>query len=159
VFRDLGASGGSPLLVLSGGKGTDEVVAEAVAMGDYAERQGVPRDRMVIEDRSTTTEENLVNSREMLAERGLTGKVVVVTSNYHAMRAASLTEQLGIAATVVGARTASYFVPAGFLREFVAVVNRYRRRLLVIWSSLSAVWLVCVGILVFISLQTGTADL
>ncbi|HCT14510.1 YdcF family protein [Corynebacterium nuruki] len=151
AWRDLAASGRSPLLVLSGGQGADEVVPEAVAMAGYAADRGMPREAMVLEDASTTTQENLVNSRELLAGRGATGRVVVVTSNYHAMRAASLTEELGIPATVVGARTASYFVPAGFLREFVAVVNRYRRRLLIVWLSLSALWLLLAGALLVIA--------
>lgn len=93
-------------------------------MARYNERAGVPREQMVLEDRSTTTAENLENTRELL---GQDARLVVVTSNYHVLRAAELTERLGLNARVVGAKTASYFIPAGFLREFVAVVVMRRR--------------------------------
>lgn len=138
VWRRLHDAGQDAVLVLSGGQGADEVVSEAEAMARYAAKAGVPTDAMLLEDRSTTTEENLANTRDLLADRGVTdARLVVVTSNYHALRAAVLTEQLGLRAQVVGARTASYFVPAGFLREFVAVVNLYRRPNVVVWAVLS----------------------
>lgn len=147
MLRELRGSGSDAVLVLSGGRGDDEQVSEAEAMARYAARAGVPREQMVLEDRSTTTEENLLNTKALLAERGADdARLVVVTSNYHALRAAQLTEQLGLDATVVGARTASYFVPAGFLREFVAVVAMYRRMNVRVWTVCTVLWLLFVGV-------------
>lgn len=152
VLREQQDAGADPVLVLSGGKGSDEQISEAEAMARYAERAGVPREWMVLEDRSTTTEENLRNTRALLASRDATdAHLVVVTSNYHALRAAQLTEQLGLDATVVGARTASYFVPAGFLREFVAVVNMYRRTNVRVWVVCTVLWLLFVGVLFLVA--------
>lgn len=162
MLRELRDAGSDAVLVLSGGQGADEVVSEAEAMARYAERAGVPRERMVLEDRSTTTEENLRNSRALLASRGAEdARMVVVTSNYHALRAAQLTEQLGLDAEVVGARTASWFVPAGFLREFVAVVAMYRRANVRVWTVCTVLWLLFVGVVFLLSaLQSdpGTVD-
>ncbi|MGO1950529.1 MAG: YdcF family protein [Mycobacteriaceae bacterium] len=148
ALRDLQDAGRDPVLVLSGGQGPDEVIPEAEAMARYAVTQGVDESLIIREDTSTTTEENLVNSRELL---GPDARMLVVTSNYHAMRAASLTEQLGIEASVVGAKTASYFVPAGFLREFVAVVGHYRRQNLIVWSVISGLWLLLFGTLILVA--------
>ena len=162
MLRELRDAGSDAVLVLSGGQGADEVVSEAEAMARYAERAGVPRERMVLEDRSTTTEENLRNSRALLASRGAEdARMVVVTSNYHALRAAQLTERLGLDAEVVGARTASWFVPAGFLREFVAVVAMYRRANVRVWTVCTVLWLLFVGVVFLLSaLQSdpGTVD-
>ena len=48
--------------VVSGGQGADEVVSEAQAMRDYLLEKGVPADAILMEDKSTTTWENLKNS-------------------------------------------------------------------------------------------------
>lgn len=45
--------------VVSGGQGADEVVSEAQAMRDYLLEKGVPADAILMEDKSTTTWENL----------------------------------------------------------------------------------------------------
>lgn len=55
-----------------------------------------------------------------------TGDMLVVTSNYHVMRAALLARDIGSSAEVVGAPTAAYYVPSAFLREFAAVLVRHR---------------------------------
>ena len=61
-----------PVLVMSGGKGSDEQISEAEAMSRYALDQGFAADNLVIEDRSTNTAENLRFSAELLAERART---------------------------------------------------------------------------------------
>ena len=48
--------------VVSGGQGADEVVSEAQAMRDYLLEKGVSADAILMEDKSTTTWENLKNS-------------------------------------------------------------------------------------------------
>ena len=48
--------------VVSGGQGTDEIVSEAQAMRDYLLEKGVPAAAILMEDKSTTTWENLKNS-------------------------------------------------------------------------------------------------
>jgi uncharacterized SAM-binding protein YcdF (DUF218 family) len=72
---DVFLQGWAPLLVLSGNLGAltsgvwDRPEAEIFA--DVAAGRGVPRDRMIVEDRSTNTGENVVNTRALLAARGL----------------------------------------------------------------------------------------
>lgn len=131
VYRAETAIGHEPLVVTSGGKGSDEAVSEADAMADYLLAAGVAGTSIVREGRSRNTEENLRNSLEVLRRHGMDSagaRITVVTSNFHALRAAALTRRLGIDAHVVGARTARYFIPAAFLREFVAVLTTHYRR-------------------------------
>lgn len=131
VYRAETALGRTPLIVTSGGKGSDEAVSEADAMAAYLLAAGVAGTSLVRERHSRNTEENLRNSLEILRHHGLDRpgtRITVVTSNFHALRAAALTRRLGIDAHVVGARTARYFVPAAFLREFVAVLTTHYRR-------------------------------
>ncbi|WP_076260043.1 YdcF family protein [Intrasporangium flavum] len=141
------ARGRDPLLVPSGGQGEDEPMAEGAAMTTYLADRGVDPARILTEDRATTTEENLVLSLRLLEERGVGGPLRVVTSNYHAGRAALLTRSLGIDADVTPARTAWYFLPSAFLREVAAAVT-YRPWVnaagLVLWAASTAVVAVAV---------------
>jgi uncharacterized SAM-binding protein YcdF (DUF218 family) len=129
TWRGERALGHDPLVVASGGQGDDEPMAEGVAMTAYLVAHGVPPEALATEDRSTTTEENLLLSREILRARGLddTGHLRVVTSNYHVGRAALLTRRLQLDADVTGAPTAWAFLPGAFLREFLAALTLHPR--------------------------------
>ncbi len=124
IYRREQESGREPLLVVSGGQGSDEDVTEALAMKRYLVDKGVPDSEVVLEDQATTTEENLRYSKALLVERGLSGQVVAVTNNYHVFRTAVLSRNQGLRMQVIGAPTAWYFVPSAFLREFVALLVR-----------------------------------
>ncbi|WP_328396276.1 YdcF family protein [Nocardia sp. NBC_00416] len=131
VYRAETAIGLMPLVITSGGKGSDEAVSEADAMAAYLVRAGVADTSIVRERFSRNTDENLRNSLDALRRRhpDSTGpRITVVTSNFHVLRAAAATRRIGVDAHVVGARTALYFLPAAFLREFAAVLTTHYRR-------------------------------
>ncbi|MFF2551374.1 YdcF family protein [Nocardia sp. NPDC058058] len=135
------AAGGDPVLVTSGGQGPGESVAEADAMADYLEAAGIPAAKIVRENNSRNTEQNLRFTTEQLRghrELPESPRMTVVTSDFHVLRTAELTRRLGLDAQVVGARTARYFVPAAFLREFIAVLVSHRRANLVVSGVLLA---------------------
>jgi uncharacterized SAM-binding protein YcdF (DUF218 family) len=115
-----------PLLIVSGGQGNDERCSEASAMAAYLVERGFPADRLLLEDKSRTTEENLTFSQAIVDELRPGARVTVVTSDFHAFRAALLARQLGIRGQVTGARVAGYYRPSALLREFAAVFFRYR---------------------------------
>lgn len=117
--------GGDPMLVTSGGRGPDEPVAEAVAMADYLVASGVPSERILREDRSRTTRENLVFSRALMTERAPDHRCAVVTNNFHAFRAALTARRAGVNGQVVGSPTARYYWPSATLREFVAILAEH----------------------------------
>ena len=56
-------------LVMSGGKGADEAQPESHAMRAYAESLGVPAEAILVEDKSTNTQENLKHCARLLAEK------------------------------------------------------------------------------------------
>ncbi|WP_260855847.1 YdcF family protein [Curtobacterium sp. 9128] len=125
VYRSAPA-GRRPLLVPSGGQGRDEPRSEGTAMAEYLVAQGVPAEDVVPETASRNTRQNLEYSMALLTERGRAERVLVATNEYHVLRAAVLARQVGLDAQVVGARTARYYVPSAFIREYVAVVLEYR---------------------------------
>jgi uncharacterized SAM-binding protein YcdF (DUF218 family) len=126
VYRGLVARGGDPVLIVSGGKGSDEQVSEADAMAGYLAARGFPADRIQREDRSSSTEENLANSQAIMDRLRPGATCVIVTSNYHVFRTAMIARHLGVRGQVTGARTAGYYWPSATLREFAAVFFRYR---------------------------------
>jgi uncharacterized SAM-binding protein YcdF (DUF218 family) len=115
-----------PLLIVSGGQGDDERVPEASAMASYLIARGFPADRLLVEDQSRSTEENLLFSKAIMDELRPGARATVVTSDFHAFRAALLARRLGIRGQVTGARVAGYYRPSAVLREFAAVFLRYR---------------------------------
>ena len=79
--------GWAPLLVLSGHLGALTRAmwtrSEAEVFADIAVGLGVPRDRVLVEARSTNTGENVDFSRQLLAERGIRpGKAIAVQKPY-----------------------------------------------------------------------------
>lgn len=81
-------------IVVSGGRGRGEDIPEAKAMADYLVSRGMKRERIFLEDQSSTTEENLRFTAQMLP--GLvTRRVGVVTNSFHIYRACLLGKQVG----------------------------------------------------------------
>ena len=54
------------VLVLSGGKGPGEEISEARAMYEYLQYNGIPEDKLLIEDQSSDTVQNIEFSRTVI---------------------------------------------------------------------------------------------
>lgn len=121
VYDRLVARGERPVLLASGGQGPDEEVPESHAMADYLIQRGFPADRVVREDRSRNTEENLRFSKTIMERADPGYRCIVVTNNYHAFRAALMARRAGVNGQVVGSPTAAYFWPSATIREFAAI--------------------------------------
>ena len=112
------------LIVVSGGQGPQEDLPEAVAMRQYLIGRGIPSELIVVEDRSTSTEENFAFSKARLDRRLPSGyRVVFVTDEFHVYRAGQIASAAGLTVSHVSSRTPWYFWPANYLRETVAVVT------------------------------------
>jgi uncharacterized SAM-binding protein YcdF (DUF218 family) len=126
VDRRAPPGGFRPMLIVSGGQGADEPVPEASAMASYLTARGFPADRLLVEDQSRSTEENLAFSKAIMDDVRPGARATIVTSDFHAFRAALLARRFGIRGQVTGARVAGYYRPSAVLREFAAVFLRYR---------------------------------
>nr|WP_042190476.1 YdcF family protein [Kibdelosporangium sp. MJ126-NF4]CEL19372.1 hypothetical protein [Kibdelosporangium sp. MJ126-NF4]CTQ94829.1 hypothetical protein [Kibdelosporangium sp. MJ126-NF4] len=130
-----------PMLVVSGGQGEDEVTSEAAAMRKYLVHIGIPETAVLAEDKSTTTEENLRFSAELLARHNTGGSIAAVTNNYHAFRAAVIARRLGLPFEAIGAPTAGYYLPSAFLRECIALLRENKIAHALICGSIIALYL------------------
>jgi uncharacterized SAM-binding protein YcdF (DUF218 family) len=92
------------VVVVSGGLGAGRTITEAEAMYRYLVALDVPSERILLESASTSTHENLLFSREILAVRFPDGfRAVVVSNNFHIFRATQMARTLGIDAVALGA--------------------------------------------------------
>lgn len=75
-------------VVVSGGQGPDEHMSEARCMADYLIDHGVGEGRILLEDASHNTIQNLQKSNVLLAEQGYdtTDDVVIVSNGFHLAR-------------------------------------------------------------------------
>ena len=82
-------------VVVTGGKGDDEHVSEARCMYDYLTEHGVDGERVLMEDRSRNTRQNIANTLELIRAEGVdTSKGVVLASNgFHLTRIRMLWER------------------------------------------------------------------
>ncbi|MEV7773410.1 YdcF family protein [Kitasatospora sp. NPDC086791] len=121
AYEKQAARGNPPVLITSGGQGPDEKLPESHAMADYLAGRGFPAEHLEREDRSRTTEENLLFSKAIMERAKPDYRCVVVTNNFHAFRAALLARKTGVNGHVLGSPTARYYWPSATIREFAAV--------------------------------------
>ena len=119
-----------PMLIMSGGKGGDEQIAEGEAMKRYAMEQGIPEDRILVEDQSENTYENMLFSRQLIESREADMKhlhILFSTSNYHVFRAGIYARKAELKAQGIGAKTKFYFWYNALLREYVAILAMHKK--------------------------------
>ena len=110
-------------LVVTGGQGHDEDIAEALVMKEFLIDNGIAEDRIIIEDKATSTYENLLYSKRLLPEN-VTG-VTLITSDYHLKRAKMLADKLGWETDVVPAKTPEVVEEKVRLRERAALLKTF----------------------------------
>jgi uncharacterized SAM-binding protein YcdF (DUF218 family) len=126
AIKQYALDGGKAVFVVSGGKGSDETVSEAFAMKQYLLSKGIPEGQIIIEDQSVNTFENMKFSKKIMEEVNPNYTCTVVTSNYHVLRAVILAKSVGLQAHGLGGRTAFYYLPAAFIREYIAIIFGYK---------------------------------
>ena len=116
-----------PVFIVSGGKGSDEIISEAEAMKRYLLEKGIEEEHIILEDRSVNTRQNLKFSGEIMDARSENYSCLFVTNNFHVLRGAILAKELHIPADGVGCKTAGYYLPAASIREAIAFVFAYEK--------------------------------
>ena len=118
-------TGRHAIFVPSGGQGSDEVISESEAVKNYLLSIGIPQDRIICEDRSVNTMQNMRFSKEVIEKHGgeiASKKIAFATTNYHVFRGYILARKNGFEAEGISAKTKAYFYFNAFLREFIGVL-------------------------------------
>ena len=140
------------ILVMSGGRGPGEDIAEAEAMQKWAVAHNVDPARILVEDRSRNTQQNIRFSKKLISEdaaarypgkqldpgagRRTKIRVAVVTSRYHLLRGLLLARDEHLDCIGYGARTRLYFSINAFVREFVGYLSIHKKFHLITVSAI-----------------------
>ena len=110
------------IFVPSGGQGKDEIIPEAEAIKNYLLNQGIKSKNILVENKSTSTYENIKFSYKLIKEKNKNPNIAFSTTNYHVFRAGNIATMQKIEIEGIGAKTKSYFWLNAFIREFVATL-------------------------------------
>ena len=114
------------IFIPSGGQGKNEKISEALAMKNYLVDKGIKPNNIILEDKSTSTEENIKNSYKLMKNKK--SKAAFSTTGYHVFRAGILASELNYDMEGIGSKTKTYFGINAFIREFVATLNTERKK-------------------------------
>lgn len=111
-------------VIVSGGQGSNEPASEAQGMCDYLVKRGIEPDRIILEDKSVNTEQNIRFSKDFL--QADTDKVGIVSNNFHVFRAVKLAKAAGYRNVFgIAAPATAFYLPNNMLREFFGVVKDF----------------------------------
>lgn len=116
-----------PKFIVSGGKGKDELISEAEAIKRYLVQKGIPESDIILEDKSTNTYENMKFSKQKMDSIKKKYKSIFVTNNFHLLRAGIYAKKAGLKANGIGSKTAMYYLPNAFIREYIAILVMHKK--------------------------------
>lgn len=122
-------TGKRAVFVPSGGQGADEVVSEAKAMENYLVSIGIPKMRILREEKSVNTFENMKFSKELIKNNTYdfeNQKIAFSTTSYHVFRGYVLAKKNDFDAKGISSKTKFYFFPNAFIREFAGLLYEKR---------------------------------
>ncbi len=111
------------LAIVSGGKGPGEDISEAKAMQQGLIAQGIEEARIMMEDKSTTTYENIVFSKELIPDTAASG--LIVSNDFHIYRAVEIARKEGLNMKGMPAKTPKVSLLKSYTREYLAITKYY----------------------------------
>lgn len=110
------------ICILSGGQGSNEPCTEAEGMYQYLTEKGIAPERLMMEDQSTDTSENIAYSMALIDRNDVS--VGIVTNNFHVFRGVRLAKAAGIQDVCgIAARSNVYFQLNNMVREFFGIMK------------------------------------
>ncbi|MDR2939645.1 MAG: YdcF family protein [Clostridiales bacterium] len=112
------------LIVVSGGQGPNEDITEALAMETYLVNKGTPIGKIIKEEASTSTYENLLYSQNILKNIfNDSYKAAIITNDFHIYRSQLIAKKLGFSATHYHADTEPIYMPYNYSREALSIIK------------------------------------
>ncbi len=112
------------LIVVSGGQGPQETCSEAEAMKKYLVDKGIDSNKIVEENKSTSTNENYQFSKAIL-DNAFDSEytIVYITNSFHSYRAGKLAKINGLNPRAYNAKTKIDSIIPNYAREVLAVIQ------------------------------------
>lgn len=112
------------IIVVSGGQGENEDISEAECMKRYLVSSGISEDRIIMEDKSEDTEQNLRFSKALLEQKGYGNNVVIITDSFHQFRASMIAKKAGLNTSSYSSQTPGYLLPTYWVREWFGICEQ-----------------------------------
>lgn len=116
------------ILIASGGQGPGEDITEAEAIKRVLVEKGISESRIYLEDRSTSTYENIKFSKEFIPEDAKLG--IVVTNDYHLYRSIQIARDADLKVEGLPAKTPQITLLKAYSREYLSVTKYYLEKYL-----------------------------
>ena len=116
------------IVIVSGGQGPDEDISEAEAMRRGLVAQGIEAERIILEDKSASTYENIIFSKKLIPSGLETG--VLVSNDYHLYRAGLIAKKEGLKVSGFPAKTPKSALIKSHMREYLSITKQYVENLL-----------------------------
>ncbi|GKU80853.1 YdcF family protein [Niallia sp. NCCP-28] len=104
-------------IVVTGGQGKGETTTEAEALQNFFLKKGVPENRILVENKSTSTYENIQFAKKLFAIE----EAVIVSNDFHLFRATTIAKKEGIQAYPLAAKTPFWAKLPLYAREYAAI--------------------------------------
>ncbi len=112
------------LCIVSGGQGADEPRPEGDVMAEYLVGKGIDTSRILIENKSADTEENIQFSAEILRAAGYEGDALAIcTDAVHEYRAQENARRLGFTTSAVSSPPPTFVLFVHWVREIMAIIK------------------------------------
>jgi len=109
--------------IVTGGKGPDEDYPEALIMKNYLVNKGISSMRIIMEDTSTSTLENLTNASQLAKRYNCHERFLIVTDRFHQYRAITVANSLGMVSYALNVDTVWYLAMQYWFREIAAITR------------------------------------
>lgn len=110
------------IAILSGGKGKGEWISEASCMQKILLEKGIAQNRLILEENSKTTRENIKFSKKWIKDKK--EPILIVTSDFHVWRGRILAAENGFRSVYgLGAKSEPVLVLHYYTREILAWVK------------------------------------
>jgi uncharacterized SAM-binding protein YcdF (DUF218 family) len=108
--------------IVSGGLGFGKTTSEGTIMKNYLVENGILPERITIEEKATSTYENLLYTKKMIQSDD---QVLIVTSDFHLFRTKMIAERVGVEAEGLGSTLRISSIPQAHVREYMAIIKSY----------------------------------
>ena len=110
------------ICIVTGGKGKNEPITEALAMKKYLLSKGITESRIITENNSSNTSENISNSMKIIDLKNK--NIGIVTNDFHVYRAIKIAKKCNINKVFgIPCETPRMFLPNNMLREFFGILK------------------------------------
>lgn len=112
------------ICIVSGGQGSNEKISEALAMKNYLVEKGIEEDRIILEDKSTSTYENIKFTLDILDDMGMSHDMTLVTDGFHQYRASLIAKDQNVEnVTAYSAYTEPRYLFTYWVREWLGLTH------------------------------------